>query len=152
SHMWRVLRGIPDNEPIGENHDLKWLERIHPDDRERVRSDSKKQGLGRDGHDTLEYRELTRDGRYIWILSRGKPIEWDESGRVLRSVGIDTDITHLKTVEHELAAEKERLRVTLEAMADGMISTDAEGRIVFMNPAAEALTGYSASQAQGRIA
>ncbi len=152
SHMWRVLRGIPDDEEIGEDHDLRWLDRIHPEDRERLRVDSKKQGLGEPGYDTLEYRELTRDGRYIWLLSRGKPIEWDENGQVLRSVGIDTDITHLKTVEYELAAEKERLRVTLEAMADGMISTDADSRIVFMNPAAELLTGYKASEVKGMVA
>lgn len=152
SHMWRELRGIPDDEDIGENHDLQWLDRIHPEDRERLRVDSKKQGLGLPGYDTLEYRELTRDGRYIWLLSRGKPIEWDEDGKVLRSVGIDTDITHLKTIEHELAAEKERLRVTLEAMADGMISTDEQSRIVFMNPAAEALTGYVAADVKGRFA
>lgn len=149
SHMWRVLRGIPDDEVIGEDHDLSWLERIHPDDRDRVRIESKKQGLGEEGYDTLEYREMTRQGNYIWILSRGKPIEWDEHGNVLRSVGIDTDITHLKVMEQELAAEKERLRVTLESMADGMISTDLEGRVVFMNPAAEKLIGLKAAAAVG---
>ena len=152
SHMWRVLRGIPDDEVIGEDHDLSWLDRIHPDDRERARTDSKKQGLGVEGYDTLEYREMTRQGQYIWILSRGKPIEWDEHGKVLRSVGIDTDITHLKVMEQELAAEKERLRVTLEAMADGMISTDMDGVVVFMNPAGEKLTGLRAADAVGKKA
>jgi diguanylate cyclase (GGDEF)-like protein/PAS domain S-box-containing protein len=152
SHMWRVLRGIPDDEVIGEDHDVNWLDRIHPDDRERARTDSKKQGLGVEGYDTLEYREMTRQGQYIWILSRGKPIEWDEHGKVLRSVGIDTDITHLKVMEQELAAEKERLRVTLEAMADGMISTDIEGRVVFMNPAGETLTAMRAADAVGKKA
>src|SRR5690606_4641107 len=44
SHMWRVLRGIPDDEIIGEDHDLHWLDRIHPEDRERARIHSKKQG------------------------------------------------------------------------------------------------------------
>jgi diguanylate cyclase (GGDEF)-like protein/PAS domain S-box-containing protein len=150
SRMWRDLRGIPDDEDIGEEHDSHWLDRIHPDDRERVGNVAKKQGLGIEGHDTLEYRERTRDGRYIWILSRGKPIEWDEHGNALRAVGTDTDITHLKTIELELAAEKERLRVTLQSIADGMISADAEGRIEFMNAAAEQLTGMAAAAAQGR--
>lgn len=150
SHMWRVLRGIPDDETIGEEHDRHWLDRIHPDDRDRVRTDSKKQGLGEEGYDTLEYREMTRQGHYIWILSRGKPIEWDDNGSVLRSVGIDTDITHLKVMEQELAAEKERLRVTIESMADGMISTDLDGLVVFMNPAAEKLIGLRAADAVGR--
>lgn len=150
SRMWRVLRGIPDDEDIGIEHDANWLERIHPDDRGWIKDFSKRQGQGEDGYDRLEYRELTRSGEYIWILSRGKPIEWDAEGRVLRAVGTDTDITHLKTVELELAAERQRLRVTLESIADGMISTDLSGRVVFMNPAAEQLTGLAAGEAIGR--
>lgn len=150
SRMWRVLRGIPADEDVGTDHDANWLDRIHPDDRDWVRSVARKQGEGVEGYDTLEYRERTRDGRYVWILSRGKPIEWDEDGNVLRAVGTDTDITHLKTIELELAAEKERLRVTLESIADGMISADAEGRVAFMNAAAEQLTGMPAAQARGR--
>ena len=149
SHMWRVLRGIPDDEDIGAEHDARWLDRIHPDDQERIALVAKKQGQGEAGYDTLEYRERTRDGRYIWILSRGRPIEWDENGTVVRAVGTDTDITHLKAVEQELAAEKERLRVTLQSIADGMISADARGRVEFMNATAEQLTGLSEAKARG---
>ncbi len=149
SRMWRVLRGIPDSEEIGAGHDASWLDRIHPEDQERVAIAGKKQGQGEPGYDTIEYRERTRAGNYIWILSRGRPIEWDENGTVLRAVGTDTDITHLKTIEQELASEKERLRVTLESIADGMISADAQGRVEFMNAAAEQLTGLSAAKARG---
>lgn len=150
SRMWRRLRGIPDDEEIGENHHAEWEARIHPDDVERVLDAGRRQGRGDDDSDILEYRERTRNGDYIWILSRGGPIEWDENGKVLRSVGTDTDITRLKTIEQELAAEKERLRVTLEAIADGMISADGKGRVAFMNHTAEQLTGMSAAQARGR--
>src|SRR5690606_2107684 len=109
-----------------------------------------RQDRGDASFDALEYRERTRDGSYIWILSRGKPVEWDADGNAVRTLGTDTDITHLKTIELELAAEKERLRVTLESIADGMISADAEGRVAFMNAAAEQLTGMPAAQARGR--
>lgn len=150
SRTWRRLRGMDDDEEIGADHQASWLSRIHPDDIEKIKSKGEKQGQGEAGHDTLEYRERTRNGDYVWILSRGGPIEWGEDGEVLRSVGTDTDITALKSIEHALAAEKERLRVTLESIADGMISTDAEGRITFMNAAAESLTGRSAGEAIGR--
>jgi diguanylate cyclase (GGDEF)-like protein/PAS domain S-box-containing protein len=149
SRMWRRLRGMEDDEEIGANHDTEWRDRIHPEDRERVIAAGKKQGQGEQGYDTLQYRERTRDGRYIWILSRGKPIEWDEDGRVIRSVGTDTDITHLKTIEQELAAEKERLRVTLESIADGVIATDDKGNIVFVNAVAEQLLGCVAADVTG---
>jgi len=75
SPMWRKMRGIPEDEAVDDRQEL-WLERIHPDDRERIRSTVSRQNLGDDGFDILEYRERSRDGRYIWILSRGKPVEW----------------------------------------------------------------------------
>lgn len=149
SRMWKTMRGIPPDEVVDDSLE-NWLGRIHPDDRERIRATVKAQDQGVDGYDTLEYRERHREGHYIWILSRGKPVEWDQSGRSIRTIGTDTDITHLKRIEAELAAEKERWRVTLESVADGMLATDAASRVVFMNPAANGLTGWRSADAIGR--
>ncbi len=151
SRMWRKMRGIPVDEEVSGDQ-VQWLSRIHPEDRPHVMANVHRQDQGDSSFDALEYRERTRDGRYIWILSRGRPVEWDESGEPLRTIGTDTDITYLKTIEQELAAEKERLRVTLEAIADGMIATDDQGRVTFINPAAERFTGYSAAEAKGLFA
>jgi diguanylate cyclase (GGDEF)-like protein/PAS domain S-box-containing protein len=150
SRMWRVMRGLPPDEPVPENHQAEWLSRLHPDDIAHVLANIDRQDQGDEDFDALEYRERKPDGSYVWILSRGKPVEWDEHGNAVRTLGTDTDITRLKTIEFELAAEKERLRVTLDAIADGMISADQHGRIVLMNPAAEQLTGYSSTEAIGR--
>lgn len=150
SRMWRIMRGIPPDEPVPADHNAQWLSRIHPDDLDHVVSNLNRQEQGDEDFDALEYRERKRDGSYVWILSRGKPVEWDEAGNPIRALGTDTDITRLKTIELELAAEKERLRVTLNSIADGMISTDESGYVVFMNPAAELLTGYDSEQAIGR--
>ncbi|NLI75149.1 MAG: response regulator [Candidatus Riflebacteria bacterium] len=49
-----------------------------------------------------------------------------------------------------LAAEKERLRVTLRSIGDGVITTDREGRITLMNGIAEELTGWPLADALGR--
>ncbi|MBS3849955.1 diguanylate cyclase [Devosia sp. BSSL-BM10] len=149
SRMWRIMRGIPPDEEV-DGDQQKWLARIHPDDLQHVLDNVYKQDQGDEDFDALEYRERKRDGSYVWILSRGKPVEWDADGNPVRTLGTDTDVTKLKTVELELAAEKERLRVTLEAIADGMISTDTNGHVVFMNPAAELLTGHSSTDALGR--
>ena len=149
SRMWRKMRGIPPDEVV-DGDQQKWFARIHPDDLKHVVDNVDRQDRGDANFDALEYRERTRDGSYIWILSRGKPVEWDEHGNPTRTLGTDTDITRLKTVEYELAAEKERLRVTLDSIADGMISADADGRVVFINPAAEHLTGYTSEEAVGK--
>ena len=149
SRMWRRMRGIPDDEYVDPAQD-KWLARLHPDDVPRVLATVKKQDHGEDGYDTLEYRERHRDGHWIWILSRGRPVEWDADGNPLRTIGTDTDITRLKAAETELAEEKERLRVTLDSIGEGVISTDADERVTFMNPVAEAMTGWIAAEALGR--
>jgi len=149
SDTWRAMRGIPRGEYVDPDQKA-WLSRVHPDDVPRILATVDKQDRGVEGFDTLEYRERHRDGHWIWILSRGRPVEWDAEGNRLRSIGTDTDITRLKTVEAQLAEEKERLRVTLQSIADGVISTDAEARITFMNPIAEALTGWSAAEAMGQ--
>ena len=149
SRVWRKMRGIPEDEPIDPAQSA-WLARVHPDDVQRVLSASRQQGKGADGFDALEYRERHRDGHYIWILSRGRPVEWDAAGNATRSVGTDTDITRLKIAEAQVAEEKERLRVTLDSIGEGVISTDARGRVRFMNPVAEALTGWDEGDATGR--
>jgi len=60
------------------------------------------------------------------------------------------DLTDVRMAEAELAAERERLRVTLRAMAEGLMTTDTNGVVQFMNEAAERITGWSASSAIGR--
>ena len=149
SNQWRRMRGIPDDEYV-DSDQAKWLARLHPDDVDRIRATVHLQNRGEDGFERLEYRERRRDGGWVWILSRGRPVEWDREGNVLRTIGTDTDISHLKQVETELAAEKERLRVTLQSIGDGVISTDAARRITFMNPVAERMTGWAAAEALGQ--
>lgn len=149
SNQWRRMRGIPDDEYVDPSRD-KWLARVHPDDIPRIEANVGKQEQGEDGYDSLAYRERHRDGHWVWILSRGRPVEWDAKGRVVRTIGTDTDITRLKRVEAELAEEKERLRVTLESIGEAVISTDARGNVTFLNPAAERMTGWLAADALHR--
>ena len=46
--------------------------------------------------------------------------------------------------------QTEWLRITLGSIGDAVISTDAEGRVTFLNVVAETLTGWSAAEAMGR--
>ncbi len=49
----------------------------------------------------------------------------------------------------ETMLEKERLTVTLRNISDGVVTTDAEGAVIYLNPTAEATTGWSREEAEG---
>jgi diguanylate cyclase (GGDEF)-like protein/PAS domain S-box-containing protein len=55
-----------------------------------------------------------------------------------------------KTMEEALFAEKERAQVTLNSIGDAVVCTDISGDITFLNPVAEAMTGWSFAEAVGR--
>jgi PAS domain S-box-containing protein len=53
-------------------------------------------------------------------------------------------------LDNKLRESQEWLAVTLNSIGDGLIATDQQGLVTFMNPVAEALTGWSSNQAQGK--
>jgi len=61
-----------------------------------------------------------------------------------------TDISERKATEMALFREKEQFRIILESIKDGVITTDPEGRVIYLNPAAGALTGWRLDEARGR--
>jgi PAS domain S-box-containing protein len=78
--------------------------------------------------------------------------EDDEEER-LRSVALQNaqSILHARRrAEEALRKQSEWLRVTLSSIGDAVISTDAEGRVTFMNGIAEFLTGWPQAEALGR--
>jgi len=60
------------------------------------------------------------------------------------------NIIERKKVEEALFEERERSRVTLESIGDGVLSTDVAGNVTYMNAEAERMTGWSRSEAKGR--
>ena len=90
-----------------------------------------------------------RDGGFRWHLVHIQP-EHDARGRVRAWLGVATDIDDQRRVAEALAAEKERLSVTLRSIGDGVITTDTDGRVVLLNRAAEKLTGWTQEEAAGR--
>ncbi|TPL10361.1 PAS domain S-box protein [Mesorhizobium sp. B2-4-10] len=155
SSTWVKMLGYADGELDGDpDH---WLAMIHPDDREAVAEADRAHLEGRTPFFEAEFRMRHKDGRWLWFLDRGKAIERDEEGRLIRAIGSLTDITRRKQAEERLAVsaamladEKERLKVTLQSIGDAVICTDAANRVTFMNPVAEKLTGVSSNDALGK--
>ncbi|BCM21888.1 putative diguanylate cyclase YegE [Mesorhizobium sp. J8] len=156
SETWVKMLGYDDGELDGDPG--RWLTMIHPDDREVVAEADRAHLAGETPFFEAEFRMRHRDGHWVWILDRGKAIERDGEGRLIRAIGSLTDITERKQAEERLkvsaamlADEKERLRVTLQSIGDAVICTDAANRITFMNPTAEKLTGVDVADGLGKL-
>lgn len=92
-----------------------------------------------------DFEGRVRDMNVRWWMERSEQgLDFDQAVLVL------VDLTELKQAESALAAEKERLAVTLRAMAEGVITTDIDGRVQYLNPAAVAFTSIDAAAAIGR--
>lgn len=97
---------------------------------------------------TAETLLRRRDGSQLVVLESARVVH-DENRRVLAYEGTIADITERKRVEQAIFEEKERAQVTLQSIGDGVITTDREGRIEYLNPVAEQLSGWSGAEARG---
>src|SRR5262249_25290157 len=79
----------------------KWIEAIHPDDREITRGRLREAGETGQPFET-EYRLRRKDGQYRWYLARGSPIR-NVQGQIVKWIGTSTDIHDLKEAEAERA-------------------------------------------------
>ena len=96
----------------------------------------------------FEYEELI-GGELRRIECQYVP-DVDEIGDVLGVYCTGIDITERTRIERELAGQHELTRVTLHSIADAVITTDAAGRVQYMNPVAEQLAGWRTDEAAGR--
>ncbi|MDB6042967.1 MAG: hypothetical protein JWM63_1518 [Gammaproteobacteria bacterium] len=96
-----------------------------------------------------EFAMRTRDGQQVVILENARAVR-DSGDRIVGYEGTIANITERKRAEQAIFAEKERAQVTLQSIGDAVISTDADGRIEYINPVAESLTAWSLAEARGR--
>ncbi|HKB84395.1 MAG TPA: EAL domain-containing protein [Burkholderiales bacterium] len=124
-----------------------FLARVHPEDRaatDQAFHSHLEQGAPFD----IEMRLRTKAGDYRWFRSRGRSVR-GETGKAIRMAGSITDMTDRRQAASDLFAEKERALVTLASIADGVITTDTDGWVEYLNPVAEQLTGWTTATARG---
>ncbi|HXH71859.1 MAG TPA: CHASE domain-containing protein [Mariprofundaceae bacterium] len=136
-----------DMDEEGMGHAMSsWLERVHPDDIEMVKSHLDRHLSGETSEYVCEHRMRRRDDSYIWVLGRGRVISRDEDGRPLRLVGTKSDITNRREAE-------ERIRLLSQSVhqaGEAIMMTDARGLIEYVNPAFCRITGYSEDEVLGK--
>lgn len=99
-----------------------WLGLIHPDDRERTLATNEACIRNESPVVNVEFRMLSRDGTWRWIMGRGKAVRRDENGRALHMIGTHVDITERKRAEEEKARIEVQLRQAQKMEALGTLA------------------------------
>lgn len=104
--------------------------------------------LESDGQPT-EWTLIRKDGSRFPVQLAVSVLR-DGLGRITGYVGTAQDLTDRMRAENALRRSEQNLAVTLNAIGDAVITTDASRRVVRMNPVAEQMTGWTQSEAAGR--
>jgi PAS domain S-box-containing protein len=144
STQWTEHTGVPESDLLG----WRWMETLHPDDREPTRRLWTDSVAGRGPYD-VEYRVRRRDGVYRWFKTRGVPIR-DGEGRIVRWFGSCTDITDLRQAEEALRQSEQRFRTFVDHATDAFFLQDDRGVILDVNRQACAGLGYTREELVGK--
>ena len=145
SNMWLAILGYTRNEVIGR----LWADFLDDASREyavaQVIPELFRVGFCND----IEYRVLRSDGSIMDVLL-SSVIEKRVPTAANRSLTVMHDISAEKRLRAVVSAHDELWRVTLHSKGDGVIRTDANGRVDYLYPTAEKLTGWTNEAAYGQ--
>lgn len=94
-----------------------------------------------------ELQLIDGEERARWAEAAAKRIEF-RGRQVVMTVA--RDISYRKSVESALSRGRQQAQITLESLAEGVITTDVDGVVDYMNAAAEKLTGRERETAIGK--
>jgi PAS domain-containing protein len=124
------------------------FDQIHPEDTPEARRKFE-EVLQRPGKSlAIDTRVRHKDGSWRWVESRVTNLL--DNPAVGAVVSNFRDITERKRVEQQLKDQQKFWRVALTSIGDGVILTDAQGRVTFLNAAAAALCGWQAEEATSK--
>src|SRR6185295_13078461 len=67
-----------------------------------------------------------------------------------KQLELEQEMAERRVAEHALAQQEEFMRTTLSSIGDAVLATEARGMVTYMNPVAEALTGWTLAEARGQ--
>jgi len=124
-----------------------FLHCVYPEDRNVVNQVVQSAITAGTGYE-VEHRILKPDGTIRWVGGKADLLR-DENGRVVRLTGVVMDISDRKQAEEELRHSQERLQSFFEATFEGVVIHEGD-KILDVNPAAEAMYGYSTKEMIGQ--
>jgi len=146
SPRWKAMLGFAEDDVITSPD---WHRMVHPEDLARVSASMRDHIAGKTPMFESVHRLKHTDGEWRWVIGRARA-RVDDQGRLRRLIGVELDITERKLYEEALFREKESAQITLQSIGDGVITCDAHGRVEYLNPVAEELTGWRLEDSLGR--
>jgi PAS domain S-box-containing protein len=144
----------------------RFFKLFHPSDGQRVTNHINRIVRGENPVSEIEYRFKTKDGRWIWCISRDSVFTRDEDGAVSQFIGTFLDISERKQSEEalrkardelelrvrertsELTAQKEILEKIVNNIPVMLVFYSSAGQVKVLNPEAERLIGLSLEEMQ----
>ncbi len=122
---------------------------VHPDDRERVMSQTQANVDEPDATQSFEYRVIAADGRVVWVHDDVWVVR-DESGEPLHVQGFMMDVTEQTLAAAEIRRQKQYFESLVEISPVAVVTMDRGEIVSGWNPAATRLFGYEPEEAIGR--
>ncbi|MDZ8051126.1 MAG: PAS domain S-box protein [Aulosira sp. ZfuVER01] len=123
-----------------------FINQIHPQDQEFVSNAIMQAIQGQVTYD-IEFRIVLPNSNIRWAASKGQ-VFYDQTGKAVRMLGVDMDITERKQAEQKIREQAALLDITTDAIVVRNLSHE----ILFWNRGAECLYGWSAEEAVGKNA
>ena len=121
-----------------------WAQKLYPGDRARAEQEVRKAATEGTELDT-EFRILWTDGSLHWIAAKAH-VFYDDTGKPLRMIGVNMDITKRKQAEEALKDSEERFRKLAEKARVIPWEADATtGKFIYVGPQAVEILGYPLS-------
>jgi PAS domain S-box-containing protein len=121
---------------------------VHPEDARWVMEFHKARLHGGNTPSRYEFKGVKKDGSTIYL--EADVVELKEGKSIIGTRSYIWDITERKMAEKQLRESEEKFRSVVVNSSNAIISADAQGNIVFWNPAAENIFGYSSEEAIGK--
>lgn len=145
AQMYRIY-GL---EPFSESGTYElWKRHLHPDDVANAEQ-AINAALANDHPFDTEFRVIWADGSVHYVRGTGL-VSRNAVGEAVHMVGTNWDVTPLRVASATLEKEHELLQVTLASIGDAVITTNEQGQVVWLNPVAERMTGWSTAEAANR--
>lgn len=146
-NLLKLLGYDPDEQMDTEKF---WQRTTHPDDLYDILKKVDDHLKQKEEFYENKFRKIRKNGDIIWVLDRGRVIEWDKYGNPVRMTGTMIDITKNKLDEFALLRSEEKFKSLFNSAGDSIFLVDFSGNIIEVNDIACSLLGLEQNKIVGK--